>query len=99
MSDGPSVPEWSKGDRLRKARLYAHLEQDDLARALGVSRPLISKFEKDEREIRRAYATAWAVRCRVPFEWLWDGKAPKEGSTNLGRGVGPWHEEWFPQSA
>lgn len=74
MSDAPSVPEWSQGDRLRKARDSAGLDQDDLAMELGVSRQAISKWENGA-PIKRAYVKVWAVRCGVPFEWL-DDTAP-----------------------
>lgn len=64
------------GDRLRKARDYAHLDQDDLAEELGVSRQAVSKWENgapDKAPIKRAFVQVWALRCGVPFDWLWGG--------------------------
>lgn len=41
----PVVPAWSFADRLRKARDYAGLNQAELARALGIHKGLIGKYE------------------------------------------------------
>lgn len=82
MSDALAVPEWSRADRLRKARDYADLEQDDLATELGVSREAVSKWERGARPISRGYVKVWALRCGVPFDWLW------AGDTDIARQMG-----------
>lgn len=41
------LPPYTLGDHLRKARRDAGLEQEQVAEAIGVSRPLVSKWERD----------------------------------------------------
>lgn len=94
MNDEPGVPKWSRGDRLRKARMYAHLEQDDIAAELGVSRQTVSRWENDD-PIKRAFAQVWAVRCGVPFEWVWDEAQPA-GVSSCCRTPRPWEIEPIP---
>ena len=45
--------EFGLPDRLRKARDYAGLEQNDLAARMGVSRATISGAETGRRTVRR----------------------------------------------
>lgn len=42
--------EWSVGDEVRKMRKEAHMEQLELALEVGVSRPLVSKWENGKSE-------------------------------------------------
>lgn len=81
MSDSQAVPEWTLADRLRKARVHAGLEQSDLARALDVTPSAVSRWEKGA-PIKRPFVSAWALRCGVPFEWLWNGTTnpPDQGT-------------------
>lgn len=64
------VPEWTLGDRLRKAREVAGLSQQQLATELGVARRTISAYEVGERTPRAVVVRAWAIRCSVPENWL-----------------------------
>lgn len=73
------VPEWTLGDRLRKARETADLEQIELARDIGVSRNTVANYERGKTTARRPVVLAWAVRCGVPIEWLWTGRVPESG--------------------
>lgn len=41
---------WSLGDLIRKARTERGWKQEDLADALGVSRPLVSKWERNHAQ-------------------------------------------------
>lgn len=61
---------WTLGDRMAKARRHAGLEQSDLADALGVSRPLVSKWEHDLREPTAKQVLRWAEVTAVPAAWL-----------------------------
>lgn len=97
MSDALAVPQWSISDRLRKARSYAHLEQDDLAVDLGVTRQAVSRWENGA-PIKRAFVKVWGETCGVPFEWLWDGIVPEGVSVNRGC-LAPWDADWLAQSA
>jgi transcriptional regulator with XRE-family HTH domain len=50
MSD-ESIQWRAIGDRLRKAREFLELTQDDAARAVGVSRPTLSQIENGHRKV------------------------------------------------
>lgn len=39
------LPQFTLGDFIRKARTDAQMEQEELAQAIGVSRPLVSRWE------------------------------------------------------
>ncbi len=68
----PTVPTWSLGDRLRKAREFAGMEQDELARRIGISRGTVSNYElgRGVRPPKVVVLRAWAHECRVPYGWL-----------------------------
>jgi transcriptional regulator with XRE-family HTH domain len=74
-----TVPVWTIGDRLRKARTSAGLSTKDLADALGVHSATVSRFEADGAVPRRGYVTLWALRCGVSVEWLREGVEPDDG--------------------
>lgn len=67
-----AAPEWTFGDRLAKARRYARMEQGEMALALGVSRPTISTWERDENQPRHLFhiAQQWADLTGVELAWL-----------------------------
>lgn len=46
------VPEWSLGDRLRKARVYAGIDRDEMAASLGVTPGAVSHWEGDRSRPR-----------------------------------------------
>lgn len=67
-----AVPEWTFGDRLRKARRVAGLSQAELADALGVSTARLSNWEAGynlPRDLVRT-ANAAGVATGVATEWL-----------------------------
>lgn len=64
------APTWTLGDRLAKARRFANLEQADMALALGISRALVSKFERDQSEPRIGQLRKWAETTGVSVEWM-----------------------------
>lgn len=80
------IPQWTLGDRLRKARLHAGLEQTELAKEIGIGRTSIVKYEKDVQVPPRPVILSWALRCGVPFEWLSNGHVPA-GHGGPGPGV------------
>lgn len=67
--------------RLRIAREYADLEQDELANIIGVSRNTIGNSEKGRVQPRRITLNAWALACGVPVSWLITGFAGNDGGT------------------
>ncbi len=73
---GMVVPEWTIGDRMRKAREHARLSQAQMARELGVGRTSIVAYETDvddRRRPKRPVVRAWSFRTGVPYEWLCHG--------------------------
>jgi transcriptional regulator with XRE-family HTH domain len=63
-------PTWTFGNRLWRAREFAEMDQETLANAIGVSRALVSKWERDKSEPTVAQARAWAEATGVSFAWL-----------------------------
>jgi len=69
-----SVPEWTFGDRLRKARQVSGLTVRDFAEEIGVSTKTITDAEGDRRRPRKILINAYAMRTGVPREWLETGQ-------------------------
>lgn len=64
------IPEWRLGDRLLRARKHAGMEQTEIAKHLGVSRALVSMWERDLSEPRVTHIRTWAEVTGVQIEWL-----------------------------
>lgn len=67
---GSFVPEFTLGDRLRKAREVADLDQAQLAAELGISRNSVVNYEADRTRIKRPVLVSWALRTGVDLAWL-----------------------------
>lgn len=65
-------PAWTLGDRLRKAREFAGLEQGELAAHVGISRGTVSNYElgRGQKPPKLVVLRAWAHECGVPFDWI-----------------------------
>lgn len=72
------VPEWSLGDRLRKARSLTGMTVSEFAEAIGVSDRTINNAEGDKRAVRKITLNAWAMATGVSLEWLETGIAGSE---------------------
>lgn len=81
------VPEWTIGDRLRKARELTGLSAQDFADEIGVSRQTIANAESGTRHPRRITLRAYAMRTGVPLAWLETGKTPVQPKPDGGKGV------------
>lgn len=68
------TPEWSMGDRLRKAREVAGMSQAQFASALEISSSTITRAEQ-EGEIKKTLLLAWSYQTGVDYEWLRGGAA------------------------
>lgn len=79
------IPEWTLGDRLRKARLMAGLEQQEFADELGISRGTVHNYEMDRTRVKRPFLLAWSMRTGVPMEWLERGVLPAHSPTDGGQ--------------
>lgn len=91
MSTAPNglVPEFTIGDRLRKARETAGMDQGELAEAMGVSRRTVSNNESGHVKPRVIVIRAWALATGVSVEWLESGKVPEGGGPDSGLSVTP----------
>lgn len=69
-------PEWTVGDRIRRARAEKGWEQRDLAAATGLNKNTISNAEKNAFPVREATLRLLADALGVPVDWLRDGTTP-----------------------
>jgi DNA-binding transcriptional regulator YiaG len=72
---GTSDPEWTLGDRFRKAREFAGFKQEDLAKFLGVSPATISNWETGARLPRGGelnLISRWSKITGVRKGWFTD---------------------------
>ena len=79
------TPRWTLGDRLRKAREFAGLEQGELAARIGISRGTVSNYElgRGQRPPKLIVLRAWAHECGVPFDWLTEDSPFADRSTEV----------------
>ena len=69
------IPAWTRGDRLRKARLLTGLNTRDFAETIGVSQKTVNNAEGDTHDVRKIVLNAWSMATGVPVEWLEHGDA------------------------
>ncbi len=69
MRDG-AVPEWTLGDRLRKAREHAGLTQAELAELIGIARSSVVSYEIGRTEPSRPVVLSWSLATGVATEWV-----------------------------
>jgi len=67
------VPEFSLGDRLRKAREIAGFDQIALAHEIDVHRQTVARYETGASAPRRPVLISWAMTTGVSLEWLTTG--------------------------
>lgn len=79
LTQGGRIPEWTLGDRLRKAREEAGLEQQELAQMIGVARNTVSNAEKGKVNPRQIVLNQWSLATGVPLQWLQNGETPTGG--------------------
>ena len=70
-----TVPTWTVGDRLRKAREEAGISVEGMAYELGLSRTTITNYERrpGKRGVPHTVLRVWADVCGVDFTWLQTG--------------------------
>jgi len=79
------IPAFTAGDRLRKARELAGLDQEAFAEMLGVSRGTVSNYERSATEHRKPIVLrAWAAATNVSQEWLETGEGSPTPPTGPG---------------
>lgn len=80
-----TVPAWTVGDRLRKAREHAGLKQQELADAIGIARGSVTNYESDKHPPRKIVLNAWAMATGVSPVWLETGEGqPGAPGTTIG---------------
>lgn len=67
------IPQWTQGDRLRKARTLTGKTVREFAEHIGVSHGTITNAETDSRAVRSITLKAWALATGVSQEWLETG--------------------------
>lgn len=68
-----TVPEWTIGDRMRKARESIGMGQAEFAREVSIGRTSIVRYETGQSRPSRVGLRAWALRTGVSFEWMCHG--------------------------
>jgi transcriptional regulator with XRE-family HTH domain len=58
------------GERLAWARKLAGLDQTEMGKRIGASRPSISLYERGDREPSFSQVVIWANESGQPLEWL-----------------------------
>lgn len=69
-----NIPPSTLANRLRDARTWRRLTQDDIATILGIARTSVSKYEQGVTTPNRLVMLAWAVACDVDAQWLQTGE-------------------------
>lgn len=69
-----AVPEWTLGDRLRKARTRVKMTQEDIATALQIGTRSVANYEADTTRPGYLVAKEWAEVTGVALWWLLDGE-------------------------
>lgn len=78
------VPEWTLGERLRKAREDTSLSQTEWADRVGVSRRSVSNYESGVSTPSRPVMLAWAMAAGVRLDWLKGDDGPKGSPDSSG---------------
>lgn len=76
---GIQIPQFTQGDRLRKARQLTGLTTRQFAEEIGVSQATITNAENDNSKVRRITLNAWSLRTGVPVVWLETGEVSDPG--------------------
>lgn len=83
MSEDPST-EWRRlGERLRQAREYLSLSQQDVAANTGIPRSAISDIERGQRKVDSLELRKLAKVYRVPVSTLLDNDADDDAGQNV----------------
>ena len=78
-----AIPRFTIGDRLRKARVSAGLEQRQLADITGIARSSVVNYESGRTVPSPPALLAWSRATRVSLAWLHHGDPdPREPESN-----------------
>lgn len=72
------IPQWTVGDRLRKAREEANIGVEEIAVMLGRNRNSVTRYEH-AHTVDSLVVRAYAEFTSTPMEWLLTGFGPENG--------------------
>ncbi len=75
---GPEPNRQTLGERLRMAREYVGLKQDDVARHLAIPRSALSHIETGQRKVDALELARMARLYQRPVNWFTDEETPPE---------------------
>ncbi|WP_082422137.1 helix-turn-helix domain-containing protein [Corynebacterium oculi] len=81
------VPQFDLADRVRKAREYADMKQQELADVTGIARTTIARIEQGKTVPRRPTIISLALATGVDQRWLETGETPTGGNPGGGNAV------------
>lgn len=75
----PIYPDWTLGDRLRKARTIARMTQGEFAAAIGVKEGSLAAWETDRAQPRNIVGVAKRIELLtgIPAAWVLDLNPPR----------------------
>lgn len=85
-----TIPDLTRGWRLRMSLEAAGMTVQEIADYLGVERATPSRWMHDKGPVARGHLIAWAIRTGVPLQWLETGEIPSPD----GGGSGSQSEGW-----
>ena len=76
-----AVPDFTLGDRLRKALDHAGISVATMADVQGVGTATVSRWMHDRSPVKRGALMLWAIATGVDQQWLETGTAGLENQT------------------
>lgn len=87
-----AIPQFTRGDRFRKARQLTGQTTREFAETIGVSQKTVTDAENDNRPtVRKILVNAWALATGVPATWLETGIASDQPKPDGGDEVDTRH--------
>jgi transcriptional regulator with XRE-family HTH domain len=78
-----ATPQWTVGDRLRKARTWAGITVEAMAADIGRSDRTVRNYETDATTVPLLVLRQYAICCGVDVAWL-TGELPDTGRVTIG---------------
>lgn len=72
-SNQGSIPEFTIGDRLRKAREFAGMDMNELAAAIEIHRQTVARYETGVAAPKRYVLLSWSLATGVDMDWITSG--------------------------
>ena len=89
MQEAGTVPEWSMGDRLRKARTQTGMSVDEFAVQCLISAKSVNNYEGDKVKQRPLVVEKWSRVTGVDLNWLLYGTTGATPTPDPGPGLDP----------